>query len=143
MCQTFQCYFGLVSNFSAARDLYENISGRCLNKALQEAPDEFKPIMVARIITHQSVPSDEETMNLFSDEHFDSNSPDRFVQAEIQNPVKVLQKLYDVYDVEKPLLVSAIQKLNKPRYSDKPWILRVLLAADAQSSSPRRSDLVM
>ena len=123
MCQTFQCYFGLVSNFSAARDLYENISGRWLNKALQEAPDEFKPIMVALIITHQSVPSDEETMNLFSGEHFDSNSPDRFVQAEIQNPVKVLQKLYDVYDVERSLrtmLVSAIQKLNKPRYSDKP-----------------------
>ena len=122
MCQTFQCYFGLVSNFSAARDLYENISGRWLNKALQEAPDEFKPIMVA-LITHQSVPSDEETMNLFSGEHFDSNSPDRFVQAEIQNPVKVLQKLYDVYDVEislRKMLVSAIQKLNKPRYSDKP-----------------------
>lgn len=140
MCQTFQCYFGLVSNFSAARDLYENHSGRWLNKAPQEAPDEFKPIMVALIITHQSVPSDEETMNLFLGEHFDSNSPDRFVQAEIQSPVKVLQKLYDVYDVERSLrtmLVSAIQKLNKPCYSDKPWILRVLLVADAQSSSPR------
>ena len=117
--------FGLVSNFSAARDLYMKNSRHWLHTALQGAPDEFKPIMVALIVSHQSVPNDEETMTLFLDEYVDSNSPNSFVPAAIENPIGVLHKLCDAYDVEKflrPMLVSAIQKLDKPRYSDKSWM---------------------
>ena len=117
--------FGPISNFSAARDLYMKNPRRWLHIALQGAPDEFKPIMVAFIVSHQSVPNDEETMNLFLDEYVDSHSSNPVVLAAIENPVGVLHKLCDAYDVEKflrPMLVSAIRKLDKPRYSDKSWI---------------------
>ena len=95
--------FGLGSNFSVARDLYMNNPRRWLHRALQGAPDEFKPITVALIVSHQSVPNDEETMYLFLDEYVDSHSPNPVVPAAIENPVGVLHKSCEAYDVEKIL----------------------------------------
>ena len=128
--------YGIVSNLTAVRALFEATPKRYLRLAMQNFFGEIKQTIAAILAAHSLQPNNAAVMDPFLDKYFDGYGPDLMSLDQIPNSYEALQKLFTTYiavETFTPLFVeSRVHNLYLSDDGSGHWKLRYT----ASSSDP-------
>ena len=129
--------YGIVSNSTAVRALFEATPKWYLRLAMQNFFGETKQTTPAMLAAHSLQPNNAAVMDPFLDKYLHGYDPDLMSLDQIPNSYEALQKLYTIYiaveTLTPPFVESRVHNLYLPDDGSGHWKLRYT----ASSSDPR------